>query len=531
MKHCLFFLAFVLSYIYVYPQVVPELSTHKLGLSKNIKQVVEDTYIFNYKKIEFQHNSLKTYIFENDVLIRETEDFIGALPSYTTIEYTFNSAGLLLKKSTTYTGKSETKTSAETYTYEKGKLVVITNEKSNGFSYKIEYKYDSKGKALKATSKNSEGAVTEVQDFYNVTDSRNYSIKISSFTVKNQIEPYSVITNEYKNGLLLVCNNEKTKERTAYQYDILGNLTKSNSSNSNSTTNTYEYDNQGNWISRKTTHFSSNFNSLTDIYTFRKITYSDNSVSGQTAFDNAFYDRNPSQVKNTDHSKVEKTYEVLNKSGDCENGYGIIMYPKGEKYEGYFKNGKRAGPGRYEYANRNYYIGNWVDDKKEGYGYLNMGNGTEYFGYFHNDKFNGNGVYLETYFLYQGYYSIDGVLKETYLLGNNNRTLGCVQGDCNNGFGKYVYSNDKYFIGFFYKGEIKHGVYIYSNSEKYVGEFSENKKEGFGLYFYGNKDLFYGYYKQDKHAGLGVYKNYLFQEKNLIGEFDDKFLIKNYEIK
>ena len=38
---------------------------------------------------------------------------------------------------------------------------------------------------------------------------------------------------------------------------------------------------------------------------------------------------------------------------------GIYIWPDGTRYDGFWKNGKRDGLGRYVYANGNVYEGNW----------------------------------------------------------------------------------------------------------------------------------------------------------------------------
>jgi hypothetical protein len=41
---------------------------------------------------------------------------------------------------------------------------------------------------------------------------------------------------------------------------------------------------------------------------------------------------------------------------------------KGERYEGYLKDGKKDGKGKFIYVNGNYYDGEWKDNKKNGKG-------------------------------------------------------------------------------------------------------------------------------------------------------------------
>ena len=52
----------------------------------------------------------------------------------------------------------------------------------------------------------------------------------------------------------------------------------------------------------------------------------------------------------------------------------------------------------------------------------------------------------------------------------------CIKGDCENGYGTYLYEGDKY-VGEWKDGK-KHGegTYTTANGHKYVGEFKDDKQ-------------------------------------------------------
>jgi hypothetical protein len=58
----------------------------------------------------------------------------------------------------------------------------------------------------------------------------------------------------------------------------------------------------------------------------------------------------------------------------------------------------------------------------------------------------------------------------------------CVQGDCNNGYGIYVYNS-----GMKYEGEWKNGkrhgkgILVYPDGTRYEGEWKNNRMDGFGI--------------------------------------------------
>jgi len=81
---------------------------------------------------------------------------------------------------------------------------------------------------------------------------------------------------------------------------------------------------------------------------------------------------------------------------DVENrpqGYGIVIYNDGAKYEGNWSKGKQNGFGKYTYSEGGYYEGDWVNDKQDGFGKYVDADGDIYEGYFKNNMKNGEGKY------------------------------------------------------------------------------------------------------------------------------------------
>ena len=154
-------------------------------------------------------------------------------------------------------------------------------------------------------------------------------------------------------------------------------------------------------------------------------------------------------------------------SGDCQNGYGVFVWKNGDKYEGNWKNGRLNGQGNY---------------------YFKKGN-EKYIGEFANGEFHGTGAY----------YFADGRVKDgrwehNKFIGAIISQTGCISGNCNNGF----------------------GIYVWENGDKYEGEFVNGLMEGQGLYTFSNGNYYKGNWKRAKYDGYGklVFSDGTIQEGN-----------------
>ncbi|CAF1218516.1 unnamed protein product [Rotaria sordida] len=83
---------------------------------------------------------------------------------------------------------------------------------------------------------------------------------------------------------------------------------------------------------------------------------------------------------------------------DVATGEGVFIWTNGDQYEGQYQNGQRHGKGLYTYANGDKYMGDWFEDKKSGQGIFIWGptsdwTNNKYEGEFHNDQMHGQGTY------------------------------------------------------------------------------------------------------------------------------------------
>lgn len=88
---------------------------------------------------------------------------------------------------------------------------------------------------------------------------------------------------------------------------------------------------------------------------------------------------------------------------------------------------------------------------------------------------------------------------------------GCVSGDCEDGFGTYVWGQDTQWAGDRYVGYWKEGyrhgqgTYFYASGAKYIGNYNMNSMQGYGVYYFASGDKYEGYWENGKRHGQGTY--------------------------
>lgn len=73
-------------------------------------------------------------------------------------------------------------------------------------------------------------------------------------------------------------------------------------------------------------------------------------------------------------------------------GYGVLQYRNGERYEGTWKDDTAHGKGTLTYAGGDRYVGEWCEGKKHGTGELHYVNGDVFRGEWKGDFATGLGV-------------------------------------------------------------------------------------------------------------------------------------------
>ena len=78
---------------------------------------------------------------------------------------------------------------------------------------------------------------------------------------------------------------------------------------------------------------------------------------------------------------------------ELKNGFGVVKYPNGDKYEGDFMNDEFHGKGKYITMEMTY-EGEWYRGYCHGFGKEMWEDGSFFQGYFQNGVKHGNGTYL-----------------------------------------------------------------------------------------------------------------------------------------
>jgi hypothetical protein len=162
-------------------------------------------------------------------------------------------------------------------------------------------------------------------------------------------------------------------------------------------------------------------------------------------------------------------------SGNCTDGEGTYIYTDGSKYTGEFLNGKA-----------------------DGYGVVIYADGRKYVGEFRNHKAAGQGAW----------YGADGSIEPGYYDANEswikaaNAKKGCLEGNCENGYGvKYWDENVKY-IGDFKNSVCEgYGTCYFSDGSKYTGNWLNHKFEGEGTRYYADGTIQRGFFKEGNYTG------------------------------
>ncbi|HND88702.1 MAG TPA: caspase family protein, partial [Saprospiraceae bacterium] len=164
----------------------------------------------------------------------------------------------------------------------------------------------------------------------------------------------------------------------------------------------------------------------------------------------------------------------------------------------------------FAYADGSKYEGNFANGKFEGQGIFYFSNGDRYVGSFKENYPDGRG---SRYFKDQPEQTQEGDWKQGEFLGSSlveGGKIGCIQGDCENGKGTYVYKEGaaKY-VGSFEDSQPEgFGICTYANGDRYRGEWSEGSFDGKGTLTLRDGTAVSGYWRGGEYVGKEAPENY-----------------------
>jgi hypothetical protein len=89
---------------------------------------------------------------------------------------------------------------------------------------------------------------------------------------------------------------------------------------------------------------------------------------------------------------------------------------------------------------------------------------------------------------------------------NSNAFVGCLSGNCYEGYGVYIYPSGGRYEGDFQRANPNgKGKLHFPNGDLYVGEWVNSYRQGVGKMIYKNGDLYEGGFVYSKFHGIGKY--------------------------
>ncbi len=214
------------------------------------------------------------------------------------------------------------------------------------------------------------------------------------------------------------------------------------------------------------------------------------------------------------------TEEGDTRSGTWTDGYlngpdCKVIYTAGDRYEGGYVMGAKAGEGTYTYKSGKIESGTWVKGEMTGSNCkIFYTDSSSYIGDVVNDKLEGRG---------------------TYTWHNGDKLTCQFMTDRANGPGVETLINGKILTGPFTDWQLSGNdcEIIYSDGGKYTGDVILGFREGYGILIYPNGDKYEGHFKHDAFSGTvtlttktgkvtsGVYKNGLIKPDSTIVNIND----------
>ncbi len=162
--------------------------------------------------------------------------------------------------------------------------------------------------------------------------------------------------------------------------------------------------------------------------------------------------------------------------GDCDGGRGTFAYADGSRYEGDFRSGQPHGNGTFYYPNGDIHRGEFAQGLPHGSGIRTYSGGRQ-----------------------SGGQWIEGTYRN---MTSSRPRSGCLSGNCENGFGTYVFRQGDRYTGSFVDGKPQgSGQVFYQNGDRYEGNMAAGAFSGFGTFTSNDGAIFTGQWREGHFLG------------------------------
>ena len=196
------------------------------------------------------------------------------------------------------------------------------------------------------------------------------------------------------------------------------------------------------------------------------------------------------------------SYYFTSLIGNCEKGYGEIIFSDNAKYIGEILDGQGTGIGKYVFEDGSYYLGEFIDYNFNGQGTLINSDGTQFIGYFENgiyqfgSQIDSGGITISDSY-------INDIRCGTRYYKGGGRYIGCTnKGVQNDENAEYHNKWGHVYYGASVDGKLtdKNAIFKFNDStyKEYIGEMVDYNFEGKGIKYKHNGNYLAGEWSKNK---------------------------------
>ncbi len=221
------------------------------------------------------------------------------------------------------------------------------------------------------------------------------------------------------------------------------------------------------------------------------------------------------------------SYTFTSLIGNCDKGYGEIIFSDNAKYIGEILDGQGTGIGKYEFEDGAYYVGEFIEFRFNGQGTLILSDGTQLIGNFENGSYQ-FGSQIDSGGITISDSNIDNILCGITYFKTGGHYKGCFKnGVWNDEKAEFHQITGTVYYGAAVDGKLtdKNAIIKYTDSfaKQYIGEVVDFYLEGKGTKYFHNGHYLKGVWTKNRlldgeyNCGINTIKkiNSIWQIDNL----------------